>query len=116
MSDFYDEINFLVNNIVAGKATKIDAEKKIKELKEEFGSDKFPDINFEKQPRPWAKDYLIALYRKNITGACSEEFIMHMVEVSENVFSKKKKRKAIIGIIIAAVILIAIITFFLLRR
>lgn len=110
MSDFYDEINALINDIVAGRATKRDAEKKIEELKEEFGRDTFPSINFEKEPRPWSKDYLFTLKRKNITGACSEEFIRHMAEVSEDVYSKK--RKTIIGIIIVSIVvlILAIIT------
>ena len=49
----------------------------------------------------------------NITGACSEEFLIHMAEVSEYITSQKKK-KAIGITIVGIVVLIIVICIFIL--
>ena len=107
MADFYDEINTLINGIVSGRINAKEAEQYIDRLKKQYGSDSFPSFNFKKQPKPWNKEYLLELQKKNITGACSEEFILHMAEVSDYVFARKKK--SITGAIAAAVIIVLLI-------
>lgn len=107
MTDFYDEVNKLVNNIARGKVGKNDAEQIIEELKSKYGSDVFPSYDFHKQPMPWTKEYLHTLQKKNVTGACSEEFILHMAEVSDYISSKKKK--TIIGIAVVIIIIVVLI-------
>lgn len=107
MADFYDEINVLINSIVSGQMNAKEAEQYIDRLKVQYGSDVFPSFDFNKQSKPWDKEYLRELQKKNVTGACSEEFILHMAEVSEYVFGKRKK--SIIGGIIAAVIILIVI-------
>ena len=49
----------------------------------------------------------------NITGACSEEFILHMAEVGE--YIRMRKRKLIIGIAIIVILLFFTILIFILK-
>lgn len=107
MVDLYDEISVLISGIVSGQINVKEAEQYIDRLKNQYGTDAFPSFDFKKQPQPWNKDYLRELQKKNITGACSEEFILHMAEVSEYVFGKRKKN--IIRCVITAVIIILMI-------
>lgn len=111
MPDFYDEVNTLVNDIIEQKATVQDVSHRIQALKAKHGEDIFPDIYFEREAKPWNKSYLLKLKQKNITGACSEEFILHMAEVSEHIAWKKKR---ILAVIVTAAVIIVIIVFFLL--
>ncbi len=107
MSDFYDEINTLINGIASGQIKAKAAEQYIDRLKDQYGSDVFPSFDFKKQPKPWNKEYLCELQKKNVTGACSEEFILHMAEVSDYVFGRRKK--SIIGAIATTVIIFLLI-------
>lgn len=107
MSDFYDELNLLMNNIINGKVDKKETEKIIREMKNTYGDDVFPSFPFEKQSKPWTKTYFNSLRTKNIMGACSEEFILHMAEVSEDICLKKKR--AITGGVIAAICIVLLI-------
>lgn len=107
MADFYDEVNLLVNDIATGKTNLKEVRVSIERIKTKFGSDTFPSFSFEKQPKPWNFEYLHELQRKNVTGACSEEFIIHMAEVSDYVFGRQ--RRNVIGAIVAIVIVIIII-------
>lgn len=114
MADFYDEINALINGITSGRINGKEAEQYIARLKDQYGSDAFPSFDFKKQPKPWNKEYLRELQKKNILGACSEEFILHMAEVNDYVLEKRKK--SIIGSIAAAVlifffIIVLVVTF-----
>ena len=107
MADFYDEVNLLVNDIATGKTNVKEVRVSINRIKTQFGSDAFPSFSFDKQPKPWNIEYLHELQRKNVTGACSEEFIIHMAEVSDYVFGKQ--RRNVIGAIVAIVIVIIMI-------
>lgn len=107
MADFYDEVNLLVNDIATGKTNVKEVRVSIERIKTQFGSDAFPGFSFEKQPKPWNFEYLHELQRKNVTGACSEEFIIHMAEVSDYVFGRQ--RRNVIGAIVAIVIVIIIV-------
>lgn len=107
MADFYDEVNLLVNDIATGKTNVKEVRVSIDRIKIQFGSDAFPSFSFNKQPKPWNFEYLHELQRKNVTGACSEEFIIHMAEVSDYVFGKR--RRNVIGAIVAIVIVIIMI-------
>ncbi len=108
MADFYDEVNVLVNGIASGKIDREGAQKAITELKDRYGEDAFPSYIFEEQSRPWTKEYLDYLRKKNITGACSEEFILHMAEVNDYLKAKKKKILFIM-IVLSMIILVGII-------
>ncbi len=107
MNEFYDEVNDLVNDIITYKISKQGVQQKIYELKKKYGNNVFPEFTFKVAPKPWNKDYLIKLKEMNITGACSEEFLLHMAEVGETIAKKKKKVYiCLIGCIIVAVILL----------
>lgn len=110
MADFYDEVNVLVNDIAAGKTNEKEVRGTIDKIKAQFGSDAFPSFSFDKQPKPWDFEYLHELQRKNVTGACSEEFIIHMAEVGDYVFEKRRKKHkgAIIAIVIAIIMIIVL--------
>lgn len=111
MADFYDEVNLLVNDIIDGKTGKDSAASRIDNLKIKYGDNVFPDFNFQKAPKPWNEEYFAKLKVMNITGACSEEFILHMAEVREELSSRKKR---MIISVIAAVMLIVLLIIVLL--
>lgn len=113
MNNYYDEINLLVNDITEGKVNRDAVENKIADLKGKYGDDIFPRIQFQKKSKPWDKEYFAKLKKMNITGACSEEFLIHMAEVSEYITSQKKK-KAIGITIVGIVVLIIVICIFIL--
>lgn len=111
MADFFDELHGLVNDILEFKVTKDVVSLRIEELKNKYGEDVFPSIHFQKASCPWDEAYFQKLKRMNITGACSEEFILHMAEVGDYIASRKKKfvmTIAVIGIIIAIGVLLLI--------
>ena len=107
MADFYDEVNLLVNDIATGKTNVKEVRVSIERIKTQFGSAACPGNSIEKQSKPRNFEYLHELQRKNVTGACSEEFIIHMAEVSDYVFGRQ--RRNVIGAIVAIVIVIIII-------
>lgn len=107
MMDFYEEINTLVNEINKGKVNKQEANQRIKNLKETYGDDVFPSFEFEKKPKPWTKAYFYTLQKKNMTGACSEEFILHMAEVGD--YLSLKRKKSIVGIAVMVILIILVI-------
>ena len=111
MTEFYDEVNELVNDILAYKATRDEAEARINEMKRKYGADAFPGIHFKAEPKPWDKKYLQKLKAMNITGACSEEFLLHMAEVSEAVSAGRKKLLIGLGILPAALVAAGIVLF-----
>jgi hypothetical protein len=107
MTDFFDEVNKMVNDIIDHKINKSEVSAKIFELKETYGEDAFPSIHFQRKEQPWDRKYLQKLKEMNITGACSEEFLLHMAEVSDCISSKKKKLYfAIASLIVVALIII----------
>ncbi len=108
MPDFYDEVNMLVNDIIEQRATVIDVFGRIRTLKAKYGEDIFPGIYFEREAKPWNKAYLLRLKEKNITGACSEEFILHMAEVSEYIALRKKRIFATVAAIAAVAVIIGL--------
>lgn len=113
LPDFYDEVNILVNDIMEQRITRNDVSGRVQSLKAKYGNDSFPNIHFEKEARPWNKAYLLRLKQKNITGACSEEFILHMAEVSDDLASRKK-RIIVIAAAAVAIVVVAIVVLVLL--
>lgn len=106
MNDFFDEINKLVREIVNHNVDSVQTQIRIDELKKKYGEDVFPSIYFEEKPLPWDESYLRELREKNVTGACSEEFLLHMAKVSDYLFEKKhNKWTIVVGILIAFVII-----------
>lgn len=103
MSDFFGEINRLVEDIINHNMDSVQVQTRIDELKKKYGEDSFPSIHFEKKPLPWSKSYLRELREKNVTGACSEEFLLHMAEVSDYLSVKKRKKIHIAKVICIAV-------------
>lgn len=114
MPDFFDEVGNLVDDITDFKITKAETAVRIENLKKKYGKDAFPDIHFQKEERPWRKEYLYKLKKMNITGACSEEFLLHMAEVSEEIASRKKK--VVRGIAVAVAALIIFLTGILIKN
>ena len=93
MSNFYNEINKLTEDIVKHRVNEIQVEERINRLKKRYGEDAFPSFNFEKNPQLWSKSYLLELKEKNVTGAYSEEFLLYMAEVSDYLAKRKKRTK-----------------------
>ena len=91
MSNFYNEINKLTEDIVKHRVNEIQVEERINRLKKRYGEDAFPSFNFEKNPQLWSKSYLLELKEKNVTGAYSEEFLLYMAEVSDYLAKRKKR-------------------------
>lgn len=111
MRDFFDEINRLVGDIVNHNVDSIQVKNRIEGLKKEYGDDLFSSINFEKKSQPWDESYLRGLKEKNVTGACSEEFLLHMAEVSDYLLAKK--RRALTKIIVAVGVIVLIVILFI---
>lgn len=108
MADVYDEMNQLINDILENKINSKETGIRIKMLKEKYGEDIFPGFAFHPESKPWDKDYLKKLKTMSITGACSEQFIIHMSEVSEFIYEKKKK-KLLFGFITGVVVLLIMV-------
>lgn len=111
LADFYDEINQLINDIVENKIKQQDTIIRIANLKEKYGNDIFPDLIFEPETKPWVKGYLTKLKKMSVTGAFSEQFIIHMSEVSDYVY--KNKIKKLLSIFALGVVVVLIIIFYL---
>lgn len=111
-TDRYDEINSLVNDIIAGRARRGDVSDRIAALKGKYGEDMFPSIHFQKEPKPWSEEYFAKLKMKNITGACSEEFLLHMAEVKDEI--KLRRKRLMVGIVAVTVIIFFIIVMIVL--
>lgn len=114
MSDFFDEVNRLVGDIINHNVDSVQTQARIDEMKQEYGEDSFPSINFEKKSLPWDESYLRELKEKNVTGACSEEFLLHMAEVSDYITAKKRRTTImamVAGIVIVLIALLIIILY-----
>lgn len=111
MNEFLDEVDVLVNDIINHDVNLSETQARIDVLKNKYGEDSFPSINFEKKAQPWDEAYLKELKVKNVTGACSEEFLIHMAEVSDYLSAKKQKSTtiAIVTAIVAILIIILVI-------
>lgn len=115
MMNFYDEMNELINGIMRADIDRSGVEQAIRRLKDKYGDDSFPDFDFRKQNKPWTEEYLKSLKIKNVTGACSEEFILHMAEVSDYL-SKKRKKKNILIIVVVLLSILTVLAVFSLRK
>lgn len=109
MSDFFDEINRLVGDIVNHRVDSVQVQARMDGLKKEYGEDAFPSIHFDKKPLPWDRAYLRELKEENATGACSEEFLLHMAEVSDYLSAKKNRTTAIAIVAGCVIVLITIL-------
>lgn len=112
MNDFYDKVNQLINNISTGRMDVEEVKLQIEDLKRDYGANAFPSFDFVEKPKPWNMAYLHELQKKNVTGAGSEEFIVHMAEVSNYVY--KKKKRVVFGLIVGGVIVIVLLVGMLL--
>ena len=110
--DYFDEINILVNEILEKHIPVAEVRKRIDDLSGKYGDNIFPEIWFEKKEHPWDEAYLTELKNRNITGACSKEFLIHMAEVSEAVY-EQKRRTIMIGLAVAVVIVVVVLVFIL---
>lgn len=108
LADFYDEMNQLINDILENKINSKETGIRINRIKEKYGEEIFPGFSFYPESKPWDKDYLAKLKTMSITGACSEQFIIHMSEVSDFIY-EKKKRKLLFGFIAGVVVLLIIV-------
>lgn len=110
MNNFMDEVNKLVNDIMNHDVDLRQVQNRITELKNEYGQDSFPSINFQKKPQPWDEAYLKKLKSKYITGACSEEFLLYMAEVGDYIVRKKRRKLCtVIGIASVMTLIIVLI-------
>ena len=112
MNESYTEIYTLVNDIVDHKVNLEEAAERIEMLKSLYGDDIFPGYIFEKEPKPWRKSYLKELKEMHISGACSEEFILYMAEVSDDIYAQKMRM--IIGVAVTAVIILLLVLLIIL--
>lgn len=106
----------LIFSVISGRISEKEFNKKVKELKDNYGEDAFCPYTFKKQGKPWTKEYYKELEKQAICGACSEEFIRHLYEVKCSVEGKRfgieevvKRVKNFSSIIIGAVIILAAI-------
>ena len=103
MNDSGKYIMPLINDIIDGKCTLAETQKRIKHLEEKYGDDFLLSYNCEyKEKKYWNQKYLKELEFQSIAGMShSKPFILHLAEVSEYVHSTKKRKKLLIGILSA---------------
>jgi hypothetical protein len=104
----YEEIYALIQDILNHHPEVDEVKFRMDELTAEYGKSIFPEIVFEKKEKPWDEAYLQELKDKNITGACSKDFILHMAEVSRYLY-ERKRNMIIIGIIVVIVAVVVVI-------
>lgn len=114
MNNFYNELNRLINDILEQKISQKEVYQKIRGLKESYGEDVFPEFAFVPEEKPWNKDYMAKLKKMSITGACSEQFILHIAEVSEYLYKRRKVKYICVSV--AGIIVIMIIAFCMMFR
>lgn len=103
-----------VKEIANGKLSLKDVQQRIQEYEQKYGIDFFDDYDIEKKEKPWNKEYLKELEAKILSGIRSKQFILHLAEVSEYVYTNEKteinKHKTfLISTIIAVIVVVTII-------
>ena len=95
-----------IKEIIDGKLSFNDVQKRIQEYETKYGNDFFDDYDIPKKNKPWDREYLKELELKSLSGLRSKQFILYLAEVSEYVYSNEKayKRKRITKIIIPTAI------------
>ncbi len=103
-----DERIDLIEKIRNNEISKKQVEKEVKRLEDTYGKEAFTSFNFEKEQKPWKEDYFKKLKTLSMAGAGSKEFILHLVEVRDEI-RKSAKRKFIplfiIGLLLIAALL-----------
>lgn len=113
MVNCFEEISKLTDEILNYNITKKEVEGILNRMEEEYGKQIFPSIDFEKKPQPWNEKYLRELKEKNMAGAYSRDFILHMAEVSEKIAEYRKIKKILALIVISVVLLIILVVILL---
>lgn len=67
----------------------------------------FQVLNLKKNRNLGQKHTFTRCRKKNMTGACSEEFILHMAEVGD--YLSLKRKKSIVGIAVMVILIILVI-------
>ncbi len=106
-----DERVNLISNIIHNKIKKKDVLKIIDEMKIKYGNKAFLVTYFDKKDKPWNADYYKKLKNLALCGASSEDFIVHLVSVRDNL---KIKKFITIALASAALIIALIILFIIL--
>ncbi len=85
----------LKRDIINGKMNLQQTKDKISELEAQYGQDFFFDFEYdEAKPKPWGEEYLHELEIQSMAGMSSKQFIMHLAEVSEDIYSRKSGKSA----------------------
>ncbi len=109
MMKSYEELNNLIEGISNKKIGKEEAKDEIVHLRQKYGEDYFPPYRFTPAPKPWDEKYFESLKEKNMTGAGSEAFILHMAEVGEYLYKKRIRFSIILGTSAVAIVVCIII-------
>lgn len=83
----------LENRIIKNKISKQQLKREVKLLEEKYGADAFLPYKLTKKEKPWNKTYYNELIMLGNAGACSKEFLFHIIEVRDYL----KTRARIIG-------------------
>ena len=94
----------LENKILSNKISKKQLVKEIESIEKKYGEDAFLPYNLVKKEKPWGKDYYNELVLLGNAGACSKEFLLHIIEVRDYL----KTRTKIIAAISALVSLVVV--------
>lgn len=104
-----DERIELIENICDNKISKRQVEAKIDEMERRYQEDAFTTFNFQKKEKPWDKEYYSELRKLFMSGASSKEFILHLIDVRDDI--NKSEKKKLISVVITIIIVILIIVF-----
>jgi len=105
----------LIEKILANRVTKATVVKEIQRLEEAYGKDAFSVIVFRSKPKPWNEEYYEDLKQLSLAGEDSKEYILHLVEVRDELYGKGASALADffkthkIAVVICAIIVVIII-------
>lgn len=102
----------LEKKIISNKISKKDLMSEIEAIEKKYGKDTFLPYNLTIQEKPWNKKYYNELVMLGNAGACSKEFLIHIIDVRDYL---KMRARVIAGIcVIAAALILGRIVVFLL--
>lgn len=103
-------IGSLAEALASGRMTRVQAERELDRIEKE-SSARFVPTNFTPKDKPWDQEYLDDLVTQVALGKASKEYLLHIAEVSEEVYRPKRVKRvfAIAAGIAAALAVVAVI-------
>ena len=102
-----DERIELIESILENKISKKQVEIKMNDIESKYGEYAFKTFTFQKEEKPWNKGYYDKLRNLSLSGAGSKEFILHLVDVRDEL--NKFNRMGLIPVVVIAIIVVIVV-------